>query len=339
MPGAVKADQDKRIMAELHMDHKPETKLQKLLYGRAEGAAVALRGCAPELAATIQAHFGADAPLPLRIFEPCRVEHPHSAFLRKPVEHNGEKAVQTTLYAPGGKLHEERAIDGAALEFYVKKPQDFEVLRGFLKDIELHPGKSSPAAESTASLACLGLTPLRELETRWAGPDMARWAMANADESAASCIRKLERQLHRRAEEACRTGSRACVLRDMAAEPLPETYMLHAGRHIEWLKHAGLMPYVEVAAPTGPLLAALAAACAGVRMPLGLALANGFPELPEDMRLVLDLDAAECIPEPELLKRLLGQCAAVVIVMDCGDAEPDPLTNRLEPLMLAIQNQ
>jgi hypothetical protein len=320
-------------MVENQMEQKAENRLEKLMHGRAAGMAVALRGCAAELAGSLQMRYGDAAPVPLRLYEPCRVEHPHSAFLRKSVERNGAKAVHTTLFAPGGKLTEQRDGDGRAIEYFVKKEKDFEILRGFLRDVELHPAKTAHGADSAAQIACLSLSPLRELETRWAGPELSRWALTSGDESAASCLRKLERQLHRRAEEAARAGCRACTLRDMAAEPLPETYMMHAGRHIEWLRHTGLATAVEVSEPTAPLLAALAAAGAGARMPLDLALGEDFPALPAGMRLLLDLDAAAPAPEPEPLRRLLDPCADAILILDCFQADEAAITAALDRLL------
>lgn len=323
-------------MAEIQMEHKPETKLEKLLRGRAEGAAIALRGCEPGLLEALRARFGEDCPLPLRLFEPCRVEHPHSAFLRKAAEHCGVPAVQTTLFAPGGKLHELRPEAGAAMEHYVKKPQDFEVLRGFLRDVELHPCKAQPLQEGVASLALLGLTPARELETRWAGPELARRALSTADEAAASCLRKLERQLHRRAEEACRAGARACVLRDGAALPLPEDWLGQAERHTEWLHKAGLFPWFEIAAPTAAVFAELTQTQAGAMLPMADALAEGFPALPAGARLLLEMDTAAGLPDPEGLKRLLYECHGAVLLLDCRDGDQQQLSTTIERLLKLI---
>ncbi len=315
------------------MEHKPETKLEKLLRGRAEGTAIALRGCEPALLEALRARFGGDCPLPLRLFEPCRVEHPHSAFLRKATEQGGTQALQTTLFAPGGKLHELRAEEWQPKEYFIKKPQDFDVLRGFLRDVELHPCKAQPHQEGAASLALLGLTPTRELETRWAGPDLARRALESADEAAASCLRKLERQLHRRAEEACRAGARACVLRDGAALPLPEDWLGEAARHTEWLHKAGLYPWFEIAAPTAALFAELAQTQAGAMLPLADALAEGFPALPAGVRLLLEMDLTAGLPESDGLKRLLYECRCAVLLLDCREADGEQLVAVVEGLL------
>ena len=322
------------------MEHRAESRLEKLLAGRADGVAVALRGCADGCTEALTTQYGDSAPGRVRVFEPSRVEHPHSAFLRKTVDAHGRQAVQTTLYAPGGKLAEERLLDGQAVEHFVKKQQDFETLRGFLRDVELYPAKSLPHTAGTAVLANLGLTPVRELETRWAGPELTGWALMSQDESAASCLRKLERHLHRRAEEACRAGSRACVLKDMSACPLPETYLLQAGRHIEWLRHNGLFPWVEVAEPNGPLLAALHAACAGARMDLiNPALYEEQTMLPEGMRLLLDVSAGDDLSllEADGIVELLKKCGSAVMLVDCFQAEREQLIRTLDCLQKFVK--
>lgn len=302
------------------MERRIETPLEKQLHGRAEGGAVALRGCTDELWAAVRLRFGEGVER-VRFFEPCRVEHPHSAFLRKNISRGGAVVVQETLYAPEGKLTDERTPEGTALEYFVKKEKDFELLRGHLRDVELVTNK--PPQNDAAALANIGLTPLRELETRWAGPGLAQWALTGQNESAASCLRKLERQFHRRCEEAERLGCHAGVLRDMAAEPLPETYMLHAGRHVEWMRHAGLFPWVEATQPDQPLLAALHAAHAGARISLSspALFEEGFA-LPEGMRLLLDSEAhIDASPvEPVHIRELLDKCAASVVLLDCFQA-------------------
>lgn len=312
---------------EMAMERRNETTLEKLLHGRAEGGAVALRGCEEELFAAVRLRFGGDVSR-VRFVEPCRVEHPHSAFLRKSVTRAGVTAVQTTLYAPDGRLTEERPQDGPAIEYFVKKEKDFEILRGHLRDVELHAAK--PPQGEDALLANAGLTPLRELETRWAGPGMAQWALLSQDESAASCLRKLERQFHRRCEEAEKMGCRAGVLRDMSAEPLPETYMLHAGRHIEWMRHAGLFPWVEARQPEPNLLAALNAAHAGARFALGNTVLpwEGFT-LPEGMRLILDASAGDD-SDAGLAGELVKKCEATVVLLDCFGARQENVFRQLE---------
>lgn len=320
-------------MAETNMEHKGP--LEKLLSGHAQGIGVALRGCPEEVADEVMERF-AGAPVGrIRLMEPCRVEHPHSAFLRKNLVSHGRQAVQTTLFAPGGKLTSEQSPDGEVFERFVKRPQDFEVLRSYLRDVELHPAKAQPGADAVTA-ACLGLTPLREMETRWAGPELTQWALMTQDESAASCLRKLERQLHRRAEEAVHMLCSVALLADMAAEPLPETYMLHAGRHIEWIRHAGLFPVVEVARPTEPLLAALAAASAGARMALSNPVLHeeGFAP-PEGMRFIFDMEAKAGLGglQLEQVKCLLGKCCSAVVFLDCYQASLDEITASIEVLL------
>jgi hypothetical protein len=263
------------------------------------------------------------------------MEHPHSAFLRKSVVSHGRQAVQTTLFAPSGRLVEERTLRGDAFERFVRRPEDFEVLRGFLRDVELYPAKPVPAPEGCASLAVLGLTPVRDMETRWAGPEMTARALADQDESAASCLRKLERQFHRRCEEAHRAGCRVGLLRDMAAEPLPETYMLHAGRHIEWIRHAGLAPFVEISLPEPPLLAALAAASAGARISLSSpALHEPSFSPPEGMRFIFDTDAGEGLGslQPERIAGILGACGGAVVMIYCGQSDEEKIFRTVEAL-------
>lgn len=310
------------------MEHKAENMLDKLLCGRADGAAVALRACPDEHYDKVLERFGPDAPARLAFCEPCRVEHPHSAYLRKPAVVQGQPTVQTTLYAPDGRLTEERAEDGSVYERFVKKPADFETLRGHLRDVELHPGKALHSLDNVSYMARLGLTPVRDMETRWAGPEMTSWALMTQDESAASCLRKLERQFHRRCEEAVRLGCRAGLLTDMSAEPLPQTYMLHAGRHIEWMRHTGLAPWVDVSRPEAMLLAALDAAHAGARVALDnpALYEDGFAP-PETMRWMFD------IPTAALLKNGLEQsscspiarCACSILLLDCQDAKNDDI--------------
>ncbi len=315
------------------MEHRAESMLDKLLCGRADGAAVALRACPDEVYETVRERFGPAAPARLALCEPCRVEHPHSAYLRKTAVVQGNPAVHTTLYAPDGRLTEERAEDGTVFERYVKKPADFETLRGHLRDIELHPGKALPIPENTSYLARLGLTPVRDMETRWAGPEMTSWALTTQDESAASCLRKLERQFHRRCEEAFRLGCRAGLLADMSAEPLPETYMLHAGRHIEWMRHTGLAPWVEVSRPEAMLLAALDAAHAGARVALDnpALYEDGFAP-PETMRWMFDLTACIIMESMNLeaVNTMIAKYACSIFLIDCTNSTAQDVINAVE---------
>jgi hypothetical protein len=324
-------------MAEFEfMEHRADNLIDKLLRGIALGAAAALRACPEDVAAKARERFGERASCRVRFVEPCRTEHPHSAFLRKPIGAEGMQRVQTTLFAPAGKLAELRSPEGEALEWFVKKPGEFEVLRGFLRDVELCPAKLPPAPEGCSSFALLGLTPVRELETRWAGPELAAQAMIEQNEAAASCLRKLERHLHRRCEEAHRLGCRVGILRDMAAEPLPETYMLHAGRHIEWMRHAGLSPFVEAARPGPNLLAALFAANAGARVSLYDPALCG-PEFapPEGMRFLLDADARAGLGElrRETIGELFSRCGAAVVLVDCAQAGEEDVFRTIDALM------
>jgi hypothetical protein len=317
------------------MEHRGGNRIEKLLRGTALGAALALRACPDGMAKGVAARFGEEAAGIVRIIEPCRVEHPHSAFLRKPVEMDGARGMQTTLYAPGGKLTETRREDGSAAEWFVRKPEDFETLRGFLRDVVLYPARVAPAPEGCAQLASMGLTPVRELEVRWAGMEMTARALVEQNESAASCLRKLERHLHRRAEEAYRAGCRVALLKDMAAEPLPETYMLYAGRHVEWIRHAGLSPFVEVSQPEPMLLAALFAAGAGARLALGTpALYEPTFAPPEGMRFLFDADAADFTGfEPGRAAEMLSKCGGAVVMLDCGSAGEDEVYRAVEALM------
>jgi hypothetical protein len=322
-------------MAEL-MEHRLENPIEKLLRGSSAGFAIALRGCTEEHAEQVSERFGEAAAGRVRLLEPCRIEHPHSAFLRKPVEANGQQAVQTALFAPVGKLTEVRLDGGDAVEYYVKKPEDFEVLRGFLRDVELVAAKAQAEPKGIVPLASLGLTPVREMESRWAGVELTAWALMAQDESAASCLRKLERQMHRRCEEAHRLGCRVGVLRDMAAEPLPETYMLHAGRHIEWMRHAGLSPFVEVSQPGQPLLAALAAADAGARIALTNPALYGADFVPpEGMRFIFDIDAREGLGDiqGEQVSAMLGACASAVLLADCFQSDEEKIFGYIEMLL------
>lgn len=324
------------------MEHRVENLIDKLLRGTASGSAVALRACPEDIAEKAKERFGAAVAGRVRFVEPCRMEHPHSAFLRKNVSIEGTQGVQTTLFAPGGKLVEERVQGGDAVERFIRKPDEFEVLRGFLRDVDLYPAKASPAPEGCTSLANLGLTPVRELESRWAGLEMTAQALIDQNESAASCLRKLERQLHRRCEAAHDLGCRVGILRDMAAEPLPETYMLYAGRHIEWMRHAGISPFVEVSAPEPMLLAALFAAGAGARV----ALTNPAPyepsfSPPEGMRFLFDVDAQEGLGElqPEHVGALFAKCGSAVAMLDCGQAEEKQIFEIMEVLAGIIAKQ
>lgn len=241
--------------------------------------------------------------------------------------------MQTTLYAPDGRLSEERAEDGCVLERFVKKPADFETLRSHLRDVELHPGKALHMLGNVSYMARLGLTPVRDMETRWAGPEMTSWALMTQDESAASCLRKLERQFHRRCEEALRLGCRPGLLTDMSAEPLPQTYMLHAGRHIEWMRHAGLTPWVEVCRPETMLLAALDAARAGARVALDnpALYEDGFAP-PETMRWMFDLTACNVVESMniEAISTIIKRYACSLFLMDCAGANAQDVIVALE---------
>lgn len=327
-------EHDERLNAEIQMERRADNRMEKLLHGHAEGFALALRACDDPLFDLLRARFGSESIFRISFLEPCRVEHPHSAFLRKPSECQGKQTVQTTLFAPGGKLTEERTADGTACECYIKKPGDFETLRGFLRDVQLVPGRCA-AKEGVTPVAAAGLTPQREMETRWAGMDMTAWALTAQDESAASCLRKLERQLHRRCEEAAKRGCRAAVLRDMAALPLPETYMLFAGRHIEWMRHNGLTPYVEVAGPNEPLLLALHAARAGARVDIANpALSAEDFRPPEGMRFLFDCTAGALGGlDREALKAMAGQCGAAVFLLDCFGAAAEDVIPSIERLL------
>lgn len=326
-------------MAEILMEHRTDGILDKLLHGHSDGCAVALRGCPEAVATALAERFSGNSPGRARFFEPCRIEHPHSAYLRKSVDSHGKPAVQTTLYAPDGRLTEERSAEGEAFERFIKKPADFEVLRGHLKDIELHPAKALAATEGITALAQMGLTPVRDMETRWAGPELTAWALMTQDESAASCMRKLERQFHRRCEEACRAGCRAGILRDMALEPLPDTYMLHAGRHIEWMRHAGLMPWVEMLSPEPSLLAALDAARAGARIALdNPALYGDAFAPPESLRFIFDV-AADGDLMREQITELLKKCACAVLLVDCHQVPEEQISKTLDLLFGCIQTQ
>jgi hypothetical protein len=248
---------------------------------------------------------------------------------------DGTQSIQTTLFAPGGKLAEARTQHGDAVERFVKKPGDFEVLRGFLRDVEFFPAKTPPAPEGCITLAHLGLTPVREMESRWAGLEGTAQALAGQDESAASCLRKLERQLHRRCETAHALGCRVGLLRDLAAEPLPQTYMLHAGRHIDWMRHAGIAPYVEAANPEPMLLAALFAGGAGVRIALSCkTLYEPDFSPPEGMRFLLDIDASEGLGDrqPEQIRELISKCGSAVLMLDCGQSGEEEIFSTVEAM-------
>jgi hypothetical protein len=134
-------------------------------------------------------------------------------------------------------------------------------------------------------------------------------------------------------------GYRAGLLRDMAAVPLPETYMLHAGRHIDWIRHAGIAPYVEVTLPEPKLLAALAAAGAGARISLtNPALYGPSFFLPEGMRLLMDADARKDLGDmpKERIKNILAACGSTVILLDCYQAEEEQVFKTVEALLEVI---
>jgi hypothetical protein len=321
-------------MAEILMEHKPETAINKLLQHTTGGAAVALRGCTEEIAQAVAARFG-EAVGKVRLFEPCKVEHPHSAFLRKNIERNKQPCCQTTLFAPGGKLVEERLPEGDVCERFIRKTADFEVLRGHLKDVELHPARALHPIENCTTIASVGLTPMREMETRWAGPELLGTALAAQDEAAASCLRKLERHLHRRCEEACAAGCTAAVLHDLAVEPLPQAYMPAALRHIEWMRHNGLAPFVEVSQPNEPLLSELKAARAGVRTEFANSALYGESfTLPEGLKILFDVNRDELGALPtEAAKSLVGKCGSAVLLLDCFQAEPEELFRLIELLL------
>ena len=89
--------------------------IKQMLLGHARGCALGLLGCEAEPSALFPE---GEPPVPVgrvQLLEPCRMEHPHSAFVRKAFEHEGKPALRTTLYAPDGRLTEERLKDGAVL--------------------------------------------------------------------------------------------------------------------------------------------------------------------------------------------------------------------------------
>ena len=298
-------------------------RIGELLAGHGQGRAVALINCTVELAQAVAGRWPEGIVTPVSCTDHiARLEHPHSAFVRKPIDCDGHPALRTTLHAPDGRLTEERLLDGTAVTPFVKKPKDMEILRGHLRDVELLPG---PQAEGCA-IAQLGRTARAELRERWLGNTEASWTAD--DEATASCLRKLDRQLRRRGELAVSAGY-ACGLLADRPEGTPENWVEYNHVTLEHLRQAGLPPFVEPAEPTGAWAEALRGCHAGLAAPLfGETLAGGA--LPRRLRLLLRTNLAELADGlPEGAARLLTGCDRIVVLVDCAGITD---TAALEPL-------
>ncbi len=74
--------------------------------------------------------------------KPFRVEHPHCAIYKKPVEIGQGSAERITLYTPDGRLYSDYLLDGISkgqvVKPYIKKQKNLETLLFYLKDIQVY---------------------------------------------------------------------------------------------------------------------------------------------------------------------------------------------------------
>ena len=73
---------------------------------------------------------------------PFRLEHPHSAIYKKPVEIGKGSAERETLYTPDGRLYCDYLLEdgrkGQVVKRYVKKQEALKTLLFYLKDIKVY---------------------------------------------------------------------------------------------------------------------------------------------------------------------------------------------------------
>jgi hypothetical protein len=252
------------------------------------------------------------------------VEHPHSAFLRKPIDHDGKPGIRTTLFAPDGKLHEERLVDGTVLEYFVKKPNDFKTLRGFLRDMDLLA--TTKPQNVDLLIGTLGKPATDELGTRWADQAAIEKAKAEENEALASCLRKLERQMKHRAEQAVELGYSAVLTAALDIEP--DGSAIHL---LEWLKHISPV-YIELE-PTQSQLETVAHHHAGVRCRLNdlLSAADGL-EPPQGSHILLDASVQELADADVWLKAASSQMS-ILILLDCTGIDLHTIVDALTALI------
>jgi hypothetical protein len=68
------------------------------------------------------------------------LEHPHCRFETEDIERNGRRGLRRTLHTPEGSLTEEKLYEPAygsasTREHFVKRPEDYRVLRAYLRDL------------------------------------------------------------------------------------------------------------------------------------------------------------------------------------------------------------
>jgi hypothetical protein len=303
-------------------------RIARILRGEENGIAFALRepknGIPEALAAVLPADIGL-----LRVAEPCRAEHPHSAFLRKPVHHEGRAAIHTTLYAPDGKLQELRLTESSQIvEPFVKRSPDFKVLRSYLKDIDPIP-LVYPRTAPYAALA--GMSPQLELRARWSSADVAGSAAAAEDESFASCQRKLERLFRRRCEEAARQGCCCLELSDLRdAQVSVQTALQLSGSDREWLqRHVGVPLFYSLPVWEDSTAEALRSINIGLhieeRSLQALAGMGGY-----EGRLLIDLPLFN-LRINEVVFDAICRCSQAVVLFDC------PLEGELSEFVVLLK--
>ncbi len=318
-------------MADAQLSTRLNQRLAALLRGEAPGRAVAWR-CSRAPSAEAASTMGAAGVAWLTVGETCRVEHPHSAFVRKAEQADGRPAVRTTLHAPEGKLYELWLATGELLEPCVKRVQDFKALRSYLKDVCQLTAAHMPA------LGLVGGAPLREMQARWASADILRAASDDGDETLASCQRKLERLFRRRCEEAARAGCCALELNDNL--PLGDTavYLAALEPQREWLaRHAGVPLWAALDAWDDALAQALYARDIGLHV-------NAAALTPlKDMggwegRLILELTLEE-LGEPEEPVALARRCPSLILLVRSATPPEGEALERLADLAKAIQQE
>ena len=315
---------------------RQDSSIELLLRGQAEGRALVLccdkKGAAEQLASECQS----DKVGAIRFLEPCRVEHPHSAFLRKPAEHMGRPAVHSTLYAPDGKLTELRFAgqDGAAIEHFIKKPGDFQTLRSYFKDIEQYPPAN---IQPGLWVAQIGMTPNWELESRWAGAVQMEAAKNSQDESAASCLRKLDRLFRHRCEEAARQGGSCLQFKDLAACPpiSHEAYMKAAASNLDWVtRHAGLPVSMELPSPEEAYATALCSHNIGIHTDMAGFL-NEAERLPQIARYMIDFCMQDACLGIDNFCTILSRYKNIIIVFNFETNESD----QAKSVMMQLVNE
>lgn len=264
--------------------------------------------------------------------ESGRVEHPHSAFVRKAESCDGRRALRTTLHAPEGKLHELRdAETGEALEHFVRRVNDFKALRSYLKDICQLPAAHVPL------LCAVGAPPLREMRARWAAPAALKAAQESGDENQASCLRKLERLFHHRCEEAAHAGAVALLLGDNLPQGDAGDWLAALDAQLDWLnRHVGLPLYVSMKQWDDGL--ALGLAQRNVGLHLGASALTALSDMGGwEGRLILELPF-DGMGDPEALAQLLRHCPRALLLLE-GELLQGDAMEQLTQIVQAIQGE